>query len=176
MVWKRIKKIPVFRNQYVGLRNDEVERPDGEPAKYIVIENRSFVNVFCRTPDKRFLMVRQYRYPWQRFSWEPPSGIIEENEDPKNAAKREVEEETGFTVKHITLLAKVHPFAMCAGWAYVFFADVEKGGNQHLDPDEFLTWELMDHSKIDQLVKSGEFLHGMSLLGWEKVKTLLKLH
>ncbi len=165
----------IFRNQYIGLRNDEVTRPDGASAHYAVIENRNFVNVFCQTPSKGFLMVRQYRYPWGCFSWEPPSGIIEEGEDPALAAKREVEEETGHKVIHLTPLFKVHPFAMCAGWAHVYIAQVESGGKQHLDPGEFLEWKEMTEGEIDHLVSSGEFLHGMSLLGWLKVKASLGL-
>ena len=173
--WEKVREHVIFRNQYIGLRNDEVTRPDGTPARYSVIENRNFVNVFCQTPSNGFLMVRQYRYPWGRFSWEPPSGIIDEGEAPELAAKREVEEETGYRVVHLTSLCKVHPFAMCAGWAYVYLAQVEPGGKQHLDLGEFLEWTEMSALDIDTLVSTGEFLHGMSLLGWLQVKTSLGL-
>ncbi|MHA1521879.1 MAG: NUDIX hydrolase [Promethearchaeota archaeon] len=171
--WEKVKEKVIFRNEYIGLRNDDVTRPDGTPAQYAVIENRSFVNVFCQTPSNGFLMVRQYRYPWGCFSWEPPSGIIEEGEAPELAAKREVEEETGYKVIQLASLFKVHPFAMCAGWAHVFLAQVETGGKQHLDPGEFLEWKEMTGAEIDQLVSNGEFLHGMSLLGWLRVKSIL---
>ncbi|RLI64375.1 MAG: hypothetical protein DRO88_07450 [Promethearchaeia archaeon] len=172
LLWKTHQKKKIFQNKYLGLRNDEVIRPDGESGKYIVIENRDFVDVFCRTPDRKFLMVYQYRYPWQQFSWEPPAGIIEPDKDrsPEEAAQREVEEETGYKVVSLEKLAQVHPFAMCAGWAHIFYAEVSPKGHQKLDPGEFLQFEEKTWEEVDQLILRGEFLHGMARLGWEIIK------
>lgn len=172
LMWKTQREKRVFRNEYIGLRNDEIIRPDGEKGNYIVIENPDFVDVFCRTPSGKFLMVYQYRYPWQKFSWEPPAGIIEPERDksPEDAARREVEEETGYKVESLIKLAQVHPFAMCAGWAHVFFAEVSPTGQQKLDPGEFLRFEEKKPKEIDILIEKGKFLHGMALLGWQMVK------
>lgn len=164
--WTKVKEKVIFRNPYIGLRNDDVLTPDGKLQKYIVVENRDFVDVFCVTPENTFIMVHQYRYPWQQFSWEPPAGVIEPGELPETAARREVEEETGYQVTSLTLLAKVHPFAMTQGWAYVFLAEVRSGGQQHLDESEFLEYAPKTIDEIEKLIHDGQFAHGISLLGW----------
>lgn len=75
---------------------------------YIVFETavRPVVLVFALTPDKKVIAVRQYRYAAEQEMIEVPGGVSDEGERPEEAARRELEEETGFVAGSIIPLTK----------------------------------------------------------------------
>lgn len=78
--------------------HDEVVRPDGQPGIYGVVHflHRAIGVVPLDRDTDRVLLVGQYRYPLDRYSWEVPEGGGEFDEDPEAAARRELTEETGY--------------------------------------------------------------------------------
>jgi hypothetical protein len=96
--WSSVEERVVFRSSFVGFRNDRARRPDGKIVDYVVLENRDYSVAICKNIDGNFIFVRQFRYPWMQASWETPSGLLEPNETPQDAAIREVLEETGYMV------------------------------------------------------------------------------
>lgn len=166
--WETVEERIIFRNKYLGLRNDKVLRPDGKNAEYVVVENRNFVSVVCLTNEGKIILVRQFRYPWKAFSWELPSGIIEQNEPPESAAIREIKEETGFDIKELSFLKKCHPFAIANGWSYLFFAILEdsKPDTLKLDEGEFLYAQHFHPREVMNYIKSDEILHAPSIMAF----------
>ncbi|NHJ31905.1 MAG: hypothetical protein FK732_03490, partial [Asgard group archaeon] len=75
--FKQIEERVVFRNDYIGLRNDLVRYPNGEIDDYAVVESKNFCGTLCITKQKKLVVVKQYRYPWLRTSLELSSGNIE---------------------------------------------------------------------------------------------------
>ncbi|UYP45991.1 hypothetical protein NEF87_002276 [Candidatus Lokiarchaeum ossiferum] len=170
--WKTVEERVVFENKFIRLRNDIASRPDGVNVDFIVVENKSFASVICKTKDHKLPMVRQFRYPWMAASWEIPSGIIDPGELPEDAAVREVEEETGYRVTNLRFLMKFHPFGIAKGWCYLFYADVEEGNGQALDPNEFLQMQLFTPEEIDLLQDEGDLIHASTLVGWNLAKNM----
>lgn len=76
---------------------------------FVVVDAPDWVNVLAHTKDDRLVLVNQFRYGIDAFSWEIPGGVIEAGEDPVLAGLRELQEETGYAGKHARLLASVHP-------------------------------------------------------------------
>ncbi len=76
---------------------------------FVVVDAPDWVNVLAHTKDDRLVLVNQFRYGIDAFSWEIPGGVIEAGEDPVVAGLRELQEETGYAGKNARLLASVHP-------------------------------------------------------------------
>lgn len=81
----------------------------GVEREFVVIDAPDWVNVLAWTPEDHLVLVRQFRYGLNEFSWEIPGGVIERGEDPVVAGGRELAEETGFEGRRGRLLASIHP-------------------------------------------------------------------
>ena len=164
--WDKIQEKIIFQNQYLTLYNDLVLKPDKKETNFLKIQTKNFSTVFCVTNENKVVLVRQYRYAFDGFSWECPGGIIDDGEEPIECAIREVLEETGYKVLEIKESIKCHPNAYSTSWGYTFIAKVEKSGEQHLDDNEFILVQEFDISKVQHLIAQGKFSHGPSLISY----------
>ena len=96
--WTRRSRHTVYENRWIEVVHDEVVRPDGTDGVYGVVRFRDrAVGVVPVAVDGRILLVGQFRYTLDEYSWEIPEGGVPPEEDPLAGAKRELVEETGFT-------------------------------------------------------------------------------
>ena len=168
--WKTISENITFQNNYLTLHNNLVELPNKNQINYLKIITRNFSTVLCITNDNKIVLIRQYRYAFDDFSWECPGGLIEDNEDPHECAIREVLEETGYRVLNIEQMLKYHPNALSSAWSFTFIAKVEKYSQQNLDDNEFILVKEFDFDEVDNLITKFEFIHGPSLIAWLNFK------
>lgn len=103
---KKLSTTEYYRNPFLSIHEDDVSLPDGGKSKRIVVTHVGAVNVIALTEAKELLLVRQYRYPLGVETIETPAGKLEPDEAPIVTAKRELEEETGYTCQSLTLLGK----------------------------------------------------------------------
>jgi ADP-ribose pyrophosphatase len=139
-------------------------------VEYIVLENRDYSAAICKNVDGKFVLVRQFRYPWMQASWETPSGLLEPNETARDAAIREVLEETGYMVTEIEKMVKCHPSGMGPGYCHLFTAEVKEGGKQALDSTEFIKVGLFSADEIDKMIEDSQIIHMTTVLGWIMAK------
>jgi len=109
----------------------------GKIYEGIVFHFPKTVAILPEVEKEKFALVFQYRFPPKRKIWEIPAGKLEEGEDPVDAAKRELLEETGYLAKN---LKKVAEFFVSPGYSpeymYLFFAKNLKKGRQKFSSDE----------------------------------------
>lgn len=80
---------------------------DGQP--YYMLELSDYVSIVALTPQRRLLLVRQYRPVVDRFTTELPSGHVDAGETPEDSARRELLEETGYVAGRLELMGTLVP-------------------------------------------------------------------
>ena len=95
--WETLKSEYLFRRPWLTVRHDQVRLPDGRiNPEFYVLEYPDWVNIIAITENGEFVMERQFRQGLGKTCFEIPAGVMEKGETALEAAKRELEEETGY--------------------------------------------------------------------------------
>jgi ADP-ribose pyrophosphatase len=114
--------------------------PDGYECDWYYIDTPPSVMVIPVTTDRKLVLVRQYRHNLKSYQLEFPAGTMHETEDPEVAARRELEEETGFTPATPGRMRPLGSFYSLPSetnkYTHVFLASpVEQSGPARLDAE-----------------------------------------
>ena len=93
--WTTRRSRVVYDNPWMTVREDDVVRPDGQDGIYGVITTRVATGVVAIDDADRVMLVGQWRYPLEHYSWEIVEGGTDDGETPEDAAARELREEAG---------------------------------------------------------------------------------
>jgi 8-oxo-dGTP pyrophosphatase MutT (NUDIX family) len=168
--WQKIASKYLVREKWATLRVDEVKLPGGiVKDDYYVLEYPNWVNAIALTETGKIIMVRQYRHAADIISLEVPGGVIDGDEEPAFAVKRELLEETGYSFKTCKLIAELYPNPATSNnrtFTYLLTGGV-KTHEQHLDEHEILNVEEYTIDEVKQLIKDNKIaqaLHVAALL------------
>jgi len=104
--WKTQTTREVYKNNWMRLREDLAELPNGKTTIYGVVECAECVGVLPFIDANTVVMVRQYRYVYSEdFRWEMPTGGVKPNESIEAAARRELREESGYEADELILVS-----------------------------------------------------------------------
>jgi 8-oxo-dGTP pyrophosphatase MutT (NUDIX family) len=107
--WKRKNSKLVYENPWIRVNHDEVIDPGGQDGIYGRVQFKHYaVGILAIDKQQNIYLVGQYRYAIDAYSWEIPEGGCQLNQDPLEAAKRELKEETGIVAKSWQVLQKLH--------------------------------------------------------------------
>ncbi|MCM1355393.1 MAG: NUDIX hydrolase [Staphylococcus sp.] len=156
MKWNLVKSEYLHRRPWLTVRRDEVRLPNGKVHdEYYVLEYPTWINVIALTPEGNFVMVKQYRHGLGIVATELCAGVAEEGEEPIEAARRELLEETGFGGGEweLNTVLSANPGSQ-NNLSYSFIArGVEKISDQHLDETEDIKVEILTEDEVwDMLV------------------------
>lgn len=166
----------IFDGVVVHLFKDTVELPNGKPATREVIRHIGAVGIVPLTDDSKVIMERQFRYPLNRVITEIPAGKLDSfTEDRLSAAKRELEEETGYTAKEWVSLGDYYPAAAyCDERITLYLARGLELGTRHLDEDEFLNFEAVPLTQLVEEVMAGRITDGKTQVAILKTARILE--
>lgn len=152
--YKRLSRELVAKGAIIDYYQDTMLIPNGNVAKWDLIDHKGAAAVVAVRDDGKLLMVRQYRNALERETLEIPAGGLNGRKEPTDrAAKRELEEETGYTCDKLELLNSIYTtVAFCNEKIDIYLARDLKPGKQHLDEDEYLNVEAYSLEELKQMV------------------------
>ena len=152
--YRRLKRELVAKGTIVDYYQDTMLIPNGNVAKWDLIDHKGAAAVVAVRNDGKLLMVRQYRNALERETLEIPAGGLSSRDEPTDkAAMRELEEETGYTCGRLELLNSIYTtVAFCNEKIDIYVARDLKPGKQHLDEDEYLNVEAYTLEDLKQMV------------------------
>lgn len=166
----------IFDGRILHIRRDTVRLPDGSDATREVVDHPGGVCVLALDDENRALLVSQFRYPYKEVVREVPAGKLEYGEDPREAAIRELAEETGATAGEFRSLGELYPSpGYCGEIIRMYLAQDLTFGETHLDKDEFLNLERIPFGQLVEQVVSGEIKDAKTIAVVLKGKLLLGL-
>lgn len=160
-----IKRDYIYRGRILDLSLSRYGMADGGEAEIEVIHHNGGAGALPIFDDGTIALVKQWRYPLERFSLEIPAGRIEQGHTPEQTALREVEEELGYRAGNLRKLAEfnVAP-GYCRERLFVFLATELEPTAQKLDDDEEIEVVRMSFSHALALVHSGEIDDAKSII------------
>ena len=158
---KIIYKGPVF-----GVRRDEVLEPGGIRTTREVITHPGSVVILPLLPDGRILLVRQYRHATRQFLWELVAGRIERGENPRQAAARELLEETGYRAKRYRVFLDIFPTpGFLEERMYILLAQELTSGDARPEADEKIISSAFSRSQLRQMIHRGKLRDAKTIAG-----------
>lgn len=173
---KQLRRQVRYRGRVVDLFVDQVLGPDQRKHIREVVGHRPAVAMVPLLPDGRVLLVRQFRYAVGKWLWELPAGLVERTETPRQAALRELREETGYRSRRLQSLGS---FFSSPGFNQekigLFLARALAAvGPPALDPDEFLICRALPWKTALAWVDQGKIADGKTILGLLLARERLK--
>ena len=166
----------IFDGQVLHLFKDTIELPNGREATREVIRHIGAVAIVPLTDDGKVIVERQFRYPLNQVITEIPAGKLDsKTEDRLAAAKRELEEETGFTADEWIDLGNYYPAAAyCDEKITMYLAKGLHKGTRNLDEDEFLNIREVALEELVEDIMQGKIADGKTQVALMKAYLLLK--
>lgn len=165
MTLRTISTNVVYEGKVFDVRVDEIREGDAEYKREIVVHKGSAV-ILPVFDDGTVALVRQYRHAAGKYLLELAAGTLEDGEDPRTGALRELEEEIGVTAKSVEQLCE---FYVSPGFLtekmHVFIATGLTEVGQKLEDDEILTIERHSFPALLEMIKNGEIEDAKTIVG-----------
>ncbi len=146
----------VYDGKIMTVQRDEVELATGKNSFREVVRHSGGVVILALKDAETILMVKQFRYPIAETVFELPAGKLEKGENPDEACKRELEEETGYRASKWTSLGYINTSpGFCDEKLYLYKAENLTYVGEHPDDGEILSAFEMKIDEANAKIKDG---------------------
>lgn len=154
---KKLKSKTIYKGKILDLLVDDVLSATNIKCTREYINHCFAVACLLKTKDNKYILEKQFRYPINKITIEIPAGKADKNETPLKALKREVLEETGYTIKNIKSLGKFYPAAAYTNEIlYLYYAEVDKKDKTNFDIDEAINLVYYTKEELLEMIKNNK--------------------
>lgn len=167
--WRHIRSEVVADCRVFRVRRDVSLSPrEQSEHDFFVLEAGDWINIIPLTSEGEVVMIEQYRHGSRDVTLEIPGGMVDAGELPREAAAREMIEETGYTSGDISTLGRVRPNpAIHDNWLHTFLArDVRFARAPVFDSTEHTAVRLVPLAGVPRLIADGTITHALVVVGF----------
>ena len=161
------KRNLIYRGRVFNIIVDELEYfESGNHTVREVVEHPGGAVILAAFPDNKIILIKQYRYPIDKYIYELPAGKLDPGEEPLSCAIRELEEETGYVagrIEHLTYIYTSPGF--CDEKLDIYLATELERKEQNLEEGEILNVEVRHIDDAVRMILDGEIVDGKSIAG-----------
>lgn len=157
--WQVLSSEVAFQNRWWLVHQDRCQLPNGRIIDdYFVRIARPIVMIIALTREREVVLVRQYRHGVRDILTELPAGYVEHGEDVLTAARRELQEETGFEAEEMIEIGRlVNDPTASNNFKHVFLApNATPTSHQTPDPTEEIEVITAPLPRFREMLSSGE--------------------
>jgi ADP-ribose pyrophosphatase len=170
MAAELLARTTVHKGRIIQVEIDVVKLPTGHTVDMEIVRHPGSVVLLPMPRPGSIILIRQYRYPIDRWIWELPAGSLKPGEDPDRAAARECEEEIGLAPGRVTRLRGYYPTPGFCDEIMIYYRCEEllppaPDSTAHQDEDEEIEPRTFTVDEARALVQTGEIVDLKTLAG-----------
>jgi ADP-ribose pyrophosphatase len=169
MKLKLLNRKIIYKGKVFNTIVDDVEYESGNRSIREVAEHPGGAVIFAAFPDSSLILIKQHRYPIDKYIYELPAGKLDPNETPLDCAKRELEEETGYKANVWQKLTAIYTTpGFCNEQLHIFMAQdlypAENGRNLE-EGEQTMTVEILPLQAVIDMIEKQTIVDGKSICG-----------
>ncbi len=158
----------VYSGRILDVIHRRIQISPEKVIEYEILHRSNIVIIIPLLPSGDIILIRQFRASIEQEIWEFPAGSIEVGESPFEAAKRELEEETGYQTEEVRLLQTFYTSShFCDEKAFVLIANASTYHHPNLQEKEIITTHTLSQLKLREKYLSGEILDAKTLIAYQ---------
>ena len=166
MSYEVVESKCVYKGKVLDIYSDKVTMPNGNVTVRETVLRGNAAAIVPVDEKGNIIFVRQYRHAAKEMVLEIPAGMIEEGENPKDAAGRELEEEIGYKCQDLFFVNSVYmAIGICTEKVYFYIAENLAEGVLNPDPDEFIEIERYSLEEAIKMIFNGEIKDVKTMAG-----------
>lgn len=173
--WRVESEKEIYNNEWINLTEYNVINPSGGKGIYGKVHFKNIaIGIVPIDNNRNIYLVGQFRFTINQYSWEIPEGGCPENEQPLDAAKRELHEETGLYAQQWTRILQLYlSNSITDEYCEIFLAkDVYQQQTAHPEETEQLKIKKVPFEQAYNMVEHGEITDAITVAALQKLKLM----